>query len=245
MGLQYAPDHFRAILSVIREVWRDLGVDTRVPYGSQDSDLMRSVKKEALKRMPFLRIQYENGWPVMFYLKRALKGGHSSKSKKEVETRQVETASRGTVSETASPCPATNSSGNILHAIDPTNRISRNQNNPPTFMRTTSASTSSRSSASSSASPTAVSMSHWRSARSSPSGSQSVLDVLLSFRLPQNDAERLATVFASYGIVNVAYLRVLGCLPSRDRWLEDLRAKGELSEIQMLVVREMLNQVMG
>ncbi len=81
-------------------------MDTRVSYGSQDNALMRSVKKEvclisrlsrrlltgvsltqALKRMPFLRIQYEDGWPVIFYLKRSLKGGHPRKGRKQVVVR--------------------------------------------------------------------------------------------------------------------------------------------------------------
>ena len=92
---------------------------------------------------------------------------------------------------------------------------------------------------SSSGSPTAVSR-----AVSSPPDSQPVLCLLLSFRLPQDDAERIARVFASYGIVDVAYLRVLAGLPSREHWLAELRAKGDLSEIQMLVVRDMLNCVM-
>ncbi len=81
-------------------------------------------------------------------------------------------------------------------------------------------------------------------AASSPLDSQSIFDLLLSFHLPPVDAERLSAVFASYGIVNAAYLRVLSGLQSRDVWLEDLRAKGQLSEIQMLVVREMLSRVM-
>ncbi|KAI0718066.1 hypothetical protein C8T65DRAFT_693998 [Cerioporus squamosus] len=228
MGLQYAPDHFRAILSVIREVWRDLGVDIRAPYGSQDKALMRAVKKEALKRMPFLRIQYENGWPVTFYLKRSLKGGHSRKGKKRVEPRPVGPISvcRESSTATASPCPV-NGGSNILHAIDPTNRITCGVTScGPTFARSVSATTSSSSSASPSTSPTAVSVTQ-ATTSSRPLDSQPLLDLLLSFRLPRADAERLSAVFASHGIVNVAYLRVLGGLQSRDYWLEDLRAKVE------------------
>ncbi|RDX50848.1 hypothetical protein OH76DRAFT_1481920 [Lentinus brumalis] len=226
MGLQYAPDHFRAILSVIREVWRDLGVDTRVSYGSQDNALMRSVKKEALKRMPFLRIQYEDGWPVIFYLKRSLKGGHPRKGRKQVVARQDETASRVSLALTTSPCPV-RGPPNILHSIDPTNRIGCNLNNHP-FARSISASSASSSAASPSISHTAVST--VQPAASSPLDSQSIFDLLLSFHLPPVDAERLSAVFASYGIVNAAYLRVLGGLQSRDVWLEDLRAKGQLTE---------------
>ncbi|TFK92623.1 hypothetical protein K466DRAFT_212255 [Polyporus arcularius HHB13444] len=240
MGLQYAPDHFRAILSVIREVWRDLGVDTRASYGSQDSALMRLVKKETLKRMPFLRIQYEDGWPVTFYLKRSLKGGHSRKGRKQVVARQDETVSRGSFAATTGPCPV-RGPPNILHSIDPTNRIGCNLNPRPSA-RSISASSASSSAASPSISPTAVST--VRSAASSPLDPQSIFDLLLSFHLPPVDAERLSAVFASYGIVNTTYLRVLGGLQSRDVWLDDLRAKGQLSEIQMLVVREMLSRVM-
>ena len=42
---------------------------------------------------------------------------------------------------------------------------------------------------------------------------------------------------------DTAYLRVFARMSSRDAWLSELCQKGELSEIQMRVVRELLERV--
>lgn len=71
----------------------------------------------------------------------------------------------------------------------------------------------------------------------------SVLEQLQRFSLPRGDAERLAALFASFGITNTAYLRVMARMDSRDAWLGEMREEGVLSEIQMRVLREMLECV--
>ncbi|KAI0794327.1 hypothetical protein C8Q74DRAFT_570058 [Fomes fomentarius] len=80
MGLADEPERFRDILCLIREVWREYGIDSQVPYNSQKPKVMHAVEATVVKRMPALRLQYEGAWPVRFYLKRALKD-HGSQSR--------------------------------------------------------------------------------------------------------------------------------------------------------------------
>ncbi|KAI0730871.1 hypothetical protein C8Q76DRAFT_690849 [Earliella scabrosa] len=73
MGLQDAPNRFRRILSLIRDVWREYDVDYQVSYKEQDPNVMREVETEVIRRMPTLQLEYTKAWPITFYLKRALK----------------------------------------------------------------------------------------------------------------------------------------------------------------------------
>ncbi|KAI0730888.1 hypothetical protein C8Q76DRAFT_793014 [Earliella scabrosa] len=84
--------------------------------------------------------------------------------------------------------------------------------------------------------PVSVSVPH-------PPPSDPILDILLSADLPRRDAERLTALFRSFGIADVAYLRVFARMSTRDAWLNELCQKGDLSEIQMRVVRELLERV--
>ena len=57
------------------------------------------------------------------------------------------------------------------------------------------------------------------------------------------DAHRIAKLFATFGIDNMAYLRAFSRLSSRDEWLREMRNSGQLSEIQMRILSEMLSRV--
>lgn len=50
-------------------------------------------------------------------------------------------------------------------------------------------------------------------------------------------------VLGSLGVHNVRYLRVLGRMKTRNTWLKELRAEGRLTEIQVRVVRELVESV--
>ena len=67
--------------------------------------------------------------------------------------------------------------------------------------------------------------------------------MLLSFGLPVPDVERIHALLHAQGVSDIAYLRVLARMHSRDGWLHEMREKGEVSEIQMRVLREMLQQL--
>lgn len=53
----------------------------------------------------------------------------------------------------------------------------------------------------------------------------------------------MVQLFASFGISDLAYLKIFARMHSRDGWLSELRQKGDISEIQMRVLRELLDQV--
>ncbi|KAI0358158.1 hypothetical protein OH77DRAFT_1435346 [Trametes cingulata] len=61
--------------------------------------------------------------------------------------------------------------------------------------------------------------------------------------LPESDATRIADLFASFGVSDGAYMRVFARMASRDAWLRELSQRGQLSEIQMFVVRDVLETV--
>ncbi len=80
-------------------------------------------------------------------------------------------------------------------------------------------------------------------ARSASAAEMSPVKALLDSCLPPADAKRLAHLFASFGIKDLAYLYVLARMRTRDRWLDELRGKGHLTEIQLRVVREVLDRL--
>ncbi|KAI9062788.1 hypothetical protein FKP32DRAFT_1593466 [Trametes sanguinea] len=74
-----------------------------------------------------------------------------------------------------------------------------------------------------------------------PAQVRSILDTLLAYALPRDDAARIAQLLSSLGIGDIRYLRVLAGLRSRDAWLQELKVKGQLSEIELRVLQEILN----
>ncbi|OSD05416.1 hypothetical protein PYCCODRAFT_1475455 [Trametes coccinea BRFM310] len=72
-----------------------------------------------------------------------------------------------------------------------------------------------------------------------------IVALLLQFALPLSDAEHIAGVLASLGIRDKAYLRVLSRLSSRDQWLVELQETGKLTEIQVRVVREIIENIVA
>lgn len=100
-----------------------------------------------------------------------------------------------------------------------------------------------RSSGLTSSSSTAIVTSTSNNASTSNPATHPVLTLLLSSGIPHADAERIVQLLTSLGIQDAAYLRVLACMSTRDEWLRELCEKGDLTEIQMRVVREMLEHV--
>lgn len=68
--------------------------------------------------------------------------------------------------------------------------------------------------------------------------------MLLSRGLPLTDSRRITHLLSSLGIVDKAYLRVFARLaPSREAWLSEMRRKGQLSEVQVWVIVDVLDTV--
>ncbi|KAI9062787.1 hypothetical protein FKP32DRAFT_1593465 [Trametes sanguinea] len=70
-----------------------------------------------------------------------------------------------------------------------------------------------------------------------------IVALLMEFAIPQSDAEHIAGVLASLGIRDKNYLRVLSKLSSWGRWLAELQETGKLTEIQVRVVSEIVENI--
>ncbi|RPD76267.1 hypothetical protein L226DRAFT_559404, partial [Lentinus tigrinus ALCF2SS1-7] len=79
MGLQSCEDIFAAILHVIRRTCAKHGMNLNVPYGRQDPVVLDMVHEKLLERIAVLR-EFEDGWPVTFYLRSELKVHYPSQS---------------------------------------------------------------------------------------------------------------------------------------------------------------------
>ncbi len=74
-------------------------------------------------------------------------------------------------------------------------------------------------------------------------GTGEIFELLVGAYIPHADTQRLVRLFASFGIKDIAYLRVFARMDSRDSWLNEMQQKGEVSEIQMRVIQELLRKV--
>ncbi|KAI0676097.1 hypothetical protein C8Q78DRAFT_368634 [Trametes maxima] len=72
-----------------------------------------------------------------------------------------------------------------------------------------------------------------------------VLRFLTGLRFPARDVQRLAGLFRDVGIETQEYLEIFAEMDGRDAWLQELRDDGALSEIQMRVLRQGLNRLLG
>lgn len=70
-----------------------------------------------------------------------------------------------------------------------------------------------------------------------------VLGWIVAFDIPPADAQRITEFFLSLGINSMAYLRAFARMESRDTWLREMQENGDLSEIQMRILRDMLGHV--
>ncbi|KAI1796796.1 hypothetical protein LXA43DRAFT_576135 [Ganoderma leucocontextum] len=111
---------------------------------------------------------------------------------------------------------------------------------PPTS--STSSSPGSRSSSSSSSSSRSTRSS---TKRKSPPGYQSgsILNLLRSYALPLEDAEHIVDLLAASGVSTIAYMRVLSRMASTKDWLREERDNGELTEVQMRLLREIFERL--
>lgn len=66
--------------------------------------------------------------------------------------------------------------------------------------------------------------------------------MLLLQGLPLEDAQCIALLFSSLGVIDKTYLRVFARLtPAREAWMSEMRESGQLSEIQAWVVIDILD----
>ncbi len=70
---------------------------------------------------------------------------------------------------------------------------------------------------------------------------RSIMDMLVSGGIPRKDAPHLTRLLASFGIASSEYLGALARMHSRDVWLLELLGQKKVSEIQMRILRDILD----
>ncbi|KAI0730870.1 hypothetical protein C8Q76DRAFT_716489 [Earliella scabrosa] len=242
MGMIGDDSGFKFILTTIRQTCLDHGVDLNLPYGRQDEAVLDTVKKHVLNKVPRLR-GYDGGWPVTVYFKTALKSHLSSlcspkpptpSSGRHKHTKSHSTGKRGSLCEKP--------------VSKHTSQMARRRQRPAAVrnLRETPTLCSHNTSVSEDDERTPATLTRIRTPipNASPSiSSTPILNRLLSLPLPRPDAERIAALFTTLGIKDMSYLRMFARMYARDGWLRELRQVGQLSEIEMRLLREMLDHV--
>ena len=67
--------------------------------------------------------------------------------------------------------------------------------------------------------------------------------MILSHGLPRAEALRIMGLFTSLGMPDIEHLRALARMRSRDAWLHELCEAGDLTQFQMRVVKEFLEDI--
>ncbi|KAI1796799.1 hypothetical protein LXA43DRAFT_1153842 [Ganoderma leucocontextum] len=213
-----------------------------------------------LEKYPILR-RYENAWPITAYLKKEFKPhGYISSW-----TRQSQKQNRG---DSIASCPDSQarSQTRAVPASKGPSGTSLARVNRAMVVVTPRKTTLSSSAAVTHASPSTApnrpripsggNTRTRRPQRTSPSrdrvmtastssarSSNTVLGWIVSFDIPPADALRITELFASLGISDMVYLRVFARMESRNEWLREMRENGQLSEIQMRILRDMLERI--
>ncbi|OJT03268.1 hypothetical protein TRAPUB_6135 [Trametes pubescens] len=70
-----------------------------------------------------------------------------------------------------------------------------------------------------------------------------IASFLNGLKLPARDAERIAVLLQDMGVENEDYLEILATLEMRDQWLEELGEEGDLTPIQVRLLKEGLDRL--
>ncbi|KAI0741321.1 hypothetical protein C8Q80DRAFT_1273784 [Daedaleopsis nitida] len=256
MGMTECGEEFIAILSLIRSICVEYGINHNVPYRKQSKAKLQLVKDNVLSKLSMLN-EFENAWPIDFYLIKELKlrGGRSGaavsrSTYKRTALRSGQPNSSRPLSMPASAVGGSAQDQGVASQIQRPPRPNRAYvevpgTTPRAEYRRPVNTTTTTGTASSTTIMTGPGTNPNAPARQTFQTFQPILNLLLAYALPRTDAQRLVDLFTSKGVADIAYLRVMARMGTRDGWLNELREKGELSEIQMRVVREVLERFEG
>ncbi|TFK86505.1 hypothetical protein K466DRAFT_149110 [Polyporus arcularius HHB13444] len=214
-------------------------------YRRQNAAVLLAVTQELLDNLPVLR-EYQDGWPIEFYLARELKSHRSRPAgprylRLRPERRRSQTPYITKYGRHTACSRITRTRRTKTFLARPVKRVTR----PPS--RSESPSTIDRDESDVERqlrpAPAIYMMTPPPSPDSEPSPSsysQPIFDTLVAALVPPTDGQRLTELLASKGITNLAYMRVLARMSTRDSWLEELVLEEKITEIQMRVLQEIL-----
>ncbi|KAI0718055.1 hypothetical protein C8T65DRAFT_100532 [Cerioporus squamosus] len=249
MGMSACRDILSEILRVIRKSCTSYGVVLNLAYRRQNPTVLRAVIQDVLAKVPVLR-EYEDGWPIESYLARELKSHRPNPAKRRnLGLRDVTERHRSKTPFITSHGKQTKCSRRprwprtATSVAKPNWRVTRvpsRSESPSTVARDESDVERQLGPAPSirmiTPPPSIEPM------PSTPSYSEPIFNILLSALVPPADGQRLAELLASKGIKDLAYMRVLARMSTRDSWLEELVREGKITEIQMRVLQEILER---
>ncbi|RDX50884.1 hypothetical protein OH76DRAFT_1481948 [Lentinus brumalis] len=264
MGLQDDRSQLEAMTAATREAALrhfDLRPST---YREQRPEVLRTVKDLVAKECAVLN-RYEDGWPVSRYIQIYLKNLHVKKGQisarrpasksagpryREVAKSQLASASKAT-----RPGPSRDSAGFMQRQATEEASRGRAQGRQGSLVGAKRDEEHNSSHVSASTLTPLSSANRLASREASPEveyynplGPKArsrtiVTSFLASLRIPGPDSIRIAELFDMMGIQTQDYLELFATMETRDEWLQELVAGGELTPIQMRLLREGLDRV--
>ncbi|RDX50865.1 hypothetical protein OH76DRAFT_1436523 [Lentinus brumalis] len=245
MGMLAAGGLLSEILLAIRKTCLSHGVDMNLAYRRQNAAVLRAVTQDLLDNLPVLR-EYQDGWPIEFYLARELKSHRSRPASSRYlrlrpEQRRSQTPytmNYGRQTACSRMIRARRTKTVLGRPVKRVTRPPSRSESPSTIDRDESDVERQLRPASEIYMMTPPPSPH--SEPSTSSYSQPIFNILVTALVPPTDAQRLTELLASKGITNLAYMRVLARMSTRDSWLEELVREEKITEIQMRVLQEIL-----
>lgn len=78
---------------------------------------------------------------------------------------------------------------------------------------------------------------------STPDASGVIPSFLYDLKFPAHDVEKIAFLLKNMGVEDKEYLEILATLEMRNQWLEELREGGDLTPIQVRLLKEGLDRL--
>ncbi|OSD05441.1 hypothetical protein PYCCODRAFT_1432599 [Trametes coccinea BRFM310] len=191
-------------------------------YRKQRPETLNTITELVMRQCREL-CKYEDGWPVHRYIHIYLKNYHPKAKKAAKKKGSSMTGSRPYHSRTR----PSRESAKAEYASSEFSDIVFSE---PVFQANTpSASYESRQSRHISATPIAA--------------FGAVARFLARLKFPHKDVERIVELFRGMGVETNDYLRIFATMETRDAWLDELRENGDITAIQVRVLKEGLNRL--
>ncbi|KAI0640767.1 hypothetical protein C8Q79DRAFT_994760 [Trametes meyenii] len=268
MGLQSDKEKLDDIVAITRLAAR-ARLDFRgASYRKQRPEILEEITKEVLKECRDIR-KYKNGWPVSRYIYIYLKNHHPKKAKASyrpgpgrhsvgytkgpspelgpLNEDSLPSSSRPRPGSARVPSPSSRRSSPLpplTNHSSPSPSIGREAPLPPQPPSPPSHTNSRAVPELETPEPSHRGHTRHVVSKPEPASGAAIKRFLVRLRFPAGDVERLVRLFRDIGIETQEYLEMLAGMGERDAWLQELREGGALSEIQMRVLRQGLNQLL-
>ncbi|OBZ65340.1 hypothetical protein A0H81_14660 [Grifola frondosa] len=225
LGMEDDVDKFLQLIGLMRRVG-DKYFNWKTPYTSLKKDIKELYKEEVLAGCPDLTC-YEGGWPVDHYMRIIMDRECRSMGNRRFDVQSMgarrhdgATHKKARYPDRGRPGPGRDSFGMVKR---PATNVSAHK---PYKANT----------------GIAISTHFSQKAPEGLSALQPMLELLQTVHVPLNDALRIARTFKSIGMKDAAWMRVFAHIEQRHDLLMKMFKRGELSELEVHVMKEILNR---